>query len=323
VIRTVATLVLPDFSLFELGVAVELFGFDRTDTGGGRFDLELCTPSPGMIRDERGMPIGISSGLEPLEQADLVVVLPHDRHAAVPTAALDALRAAHSRGAWMMSICTGAFVLGEAGLLDGRRVTTHWLHAAELARRFPAARVDPGALYVEDGTILTSAGTSAGIDAGLHLIRKEQGADIAASIARRMVVPPHREGGQAQYIERPVPETDAESLGELLDWMNQNLDCEQTVDSLAARALMSPRTFARRFRAEVGTTPAAWLTQQRLHRATELLETTDLPVDRIAETVGLGGAAVLRHHFARSMSTTPQAYRRQFGGIPSLVDRAG
>jgi len=221
-----------------------------------------------------------------------------------------------------MSICTGAFALGHAGLLDGRRATTHWMHADDLARRFPAADIDPAALYVEDGRVLTSAGTAAGIDAGLHLIRREMGAEIAANIARRMVVPPHREGGQAQYIERPLPQTDAESLGELLDWMNKNLAEEQTVDSLANRALMSPRTFARRFRSETGTTPAAWLTQQRLQRARELLETTDMPVDRIAETVGFGGAAVLRHHFARSMSTTPQAYRRHFTCVPGAVERA-
>jgi transcriptional regulator GlxA family with amidase domain len=266
--------------------------------------------------------ITVANGLEALEQADLVVVLPYARRETVPEEAVAALRAAHERGAWIMSICTGAFALGQAGLLDGRRATTHWMHTGDLARRYPAAEIDPAALYVEDGRVLTSAGTAAGIDAGLHLIRREVGADVAANIARRMVMPPHREGGQAQYIERPLPETDAESLGELLDWMNQNLDVEQTVDSLAARALMSPRTFARRFRAETGTTPAAWLTQQRLQRARELLETTDLPVDRIAETVGFGGAAVLRHHFARSMSTTPQAYRRQFGGISSLVERA-
>ena len=321
-IRTVAALALPEFSLFELGVAVELFGFDRTDTGGGSFDFTVCTPAPGTLRTELGMTIGVPDGLEAIERADLVVVLPYNLATGVPPAALDALRAAHERGAWLMSICTGAFALGEAGLLDGRQATTHWMSSADLARRFPAAVVDPGALYVEDGRILTSAGTAAGIDAGLHLIRQELGSEIAANIARRMVVPPHRVGGQAQFIERPLPDTDSESLGDLLDWMNRHLEAEQSVDTLAARALMSPRTFARRFRAETGTTPAAWLTQRRLDRARELLETTDLPVERIAEMAGFGSAPVLRHHFTRTMSTTPQAYRRHFGSVPGDAERA-
>jgi len=224
---------------------------------------------------------------------------------------LDALRDAHARGAWVLSICSGAFALGDAGLLDGRRCTTHWLHAAALAARFPHATVDPDVLFVEDDRIITGAGTAAGIDACLHLVRRELGAAAAASVARRMVVPPQRDGGQAQYVETPLPPV-ADTLAPLLTWMLEHLDDDLGVPELAARALMSPRTFARRFRAETGATPAAWVARQRVARAQELLERTDAPVDEVARRVGFGTGALLRHHFARTLGTTPLAYRRQF-----------
>jgi transcriptional regulator GlxA family with amidase domain len=314
-LQKVAVLVLPEVPLFELGICAELFSIDRTDTGGGRFDFTLCTPTPGAVRTELGLDLQVPVGLEATEDADLVVVTPIPRNQLPSESTLEALRTAHARGAWVMSICSGAFVLAAAGLLDGRRCTTHWMHSDELAARYPKAVVDPSVLYVEDGRVITSAGSAAGIDAGLHLIRKELGAQVAANIARRMVVPPHRDGGQAQFIDRPILACDADSLADLLGWMAANLDSEQSVDELAARALMSPRTFARRFRAETGTTPAAWLAQQRLQRARELLETSGYSVDRIAELAGFGSAPVLRHHFTREMSVTPQAYRRRFSCV--------
>jgi transcriptional regulator GlxA family with amidase domain len=310
-LQRVAAIAVPGVSPFELGLVCVVFGIDRTDTGGPRFDLTVCTPEPGPLPMKLGMTLDVPAGLDATEDADLVVVLPYGAPDEVPASVLDALRAAHARGAWVMSICSASFVLGEAGLLDGRRCTTHWMYTDDLARRFPRAEVDPDVLYVEDDGIISSAGTSAGIDACLHLVRRELGARQAAAVARRMVVPPHRDGGQAQYVDTPLP-CDADTLAPLLGWMVEHLDHELTVPDLAARALMSERTFARRFRAETGTTPAAWVTRQRLVRAQEMLERTSAGVDEIARTSGFGSAAILRHHFARVLGTSPQAYRRQF-----------
>jgi transcriptional regulator GlxA family with amidase domain len=212
-----------------------------------------------------------------------------------------------------MSVCTGAFALGAAGLLDDRRCTTHWRHTDELARRFPAAKVDPNVLYVADDNILTSAGTAASIDCGLHLVREVHGSAVATALARRMVVPPHRDGGQAQYIETPVaPTVDAPTLQPLIGDLLNCLDEQHSVESLAARVHMAPRTFARRFRAETGATPHDWLISQRVLLARRLLEETELGVDAIAARVGFGSAATLRHHFTNRMHTTPQAYRSTF-----------
>jgi transcriptional regulator GlxA family with amidase domain len=224
----------------------------------------------------------------------------------------EVLRAAHDRGAWVLSVCSGAFVLGAAGLLDGRPSTTHWRHAARLQAAFPATRVDPNVLFVESDRIVTSAGTASGIDASLHIVRRELGAAAANAIARRMVVPPQRDGGQAQYIALPMPEREADSLATLLDWALEHLDEDLSVEVLARRALMSARTFARRFRDETGTTPAAWVVRQRLRRAQHLLETSDLAIDDVARRVGFGAGGVLRHHFTAVLGTSPQAYRRRF-----------
>jgi transcriptional regulator GlxA family with amidase domain len=250
--------------------------------------------------------------LSRLASADFVAVpaLPHDRRA--PDAVLEALRAAADRGARVGSVCSGAFVLGDAGLLDGRRCTTHWRHAEELASRYPLADVDGDVLYVEDGPVITSAGTASGIDACLHVVRAEFGAKVAGAIARRMVVQPHRDGGQAQYVETPVATSPAQSLQPLLEWLLGHLDEEHTVETLAARALLSPRTFARRFKDETGTTPYAWLSARRVELAQRLLEETDEPVEHVAAAAGFGGAAAMRHHFAQARSTTPLAYRRAF-----------
>lgn len=314
-IRTVAAVVVPGVAPFELGVAYEVFGIDRSETGGPAFDFTLCAPVPGPVMTKGGFPVVVEHGLEALADADLVVAVAYgldvDGAEELPPEYLDALRAAHDRGAWLFAICSGAFALARAGLLDGRRCTTHWMYTERLAAAVPTADVDPDALYVEDGRVLTSAGTAAGIDAALHLVRAELGAEAARSIARRMVVPPQREGGQAQFVVDPLPR-EGDSLAGLLAWMREHLADDHTVPRLARRAALSERTFARRFRQETGATPAAWLARQRVARAQELLESTDAPVDEIARLCGFGSAPVLRHHFARQLGTSPVAYRRRF-----------
>jgi transcriptional regulator GlxA family with amidase domain len=311
VLTNVAVVVLDGVAPFELGVVCEVFGLDRTDDGLPAFDFAVCSPGGRPVRTSGGFALQPDHDLGRLAQADLVAVpaMPRD---GVPEEVLQALRAAAGRGARVMSVCSGAFVLGMAGLLDGRRCTTHWRYSTELAEAFPTAKVDCDVLYVEDGPILTSAGTAAGIDACLHLVRQEFGARAATSLARRMVVPPHRDGGQAQYVETPVALAPAQSLQPLLEWLLGHLDEEHTVESLAARALLSPRTFARRFREETGTTPYAWLSARRVELAARLLEETDESVERIAVLAGFGGAAAMRHHFMQVRSTTPQSYRRAF-----------
>jgi transcriptional regulator GlxA family with amidase domain len=230
-----------------------------------------------------------------------------------PPALLDALRRAHRRGARILSLCTGAFTLAAAGLLDGRRATTHWAHADELAARYPAVQVDPSVLYVDDGDILTSAGTAAGVDLCLHVIRLDYGAEVANAVARRMVVPPHRDGGQAQFVDTPVPEqSGSEPFADTLEWLQHHLDDVITVEDLARRAAVSPRTFARRFRATTGTTPHQWMVRQRVLLAQRLLETTDAPIEAVAQLSGFGSATNLRQHFQRQVRTSPLAYRRTF-----------
>ncbi|MCK9795068.1 helix-turn-helix domain-containing protein [Isoptericola sp. 4D.3] len=314
-IRKVAAVVVPGVAPFELGVAYEVFGIDRSETGGPSFEFTLCAPEPGPVMTKGGFPVVVEHGLEALDDADLVVAVAYgiddDGTEILPQAYLDALRAAHDRGAWLFAICSGAFALARAGLLDGRRCTTHWMYTERLAAEVPTAVVDPDALYVEDARVLTSAGTAAGIDAALYLVRSELGADAARAVARRMVVPPQREGGQAQFVVDPLPR-EGESLASLLAWMREHLAEDHTVPRLARRAALSERTFARRFRQETGTTPAAWLARQRVARAQELLETTAAPVDEIARVCGFGSAPVLRHHFARQLGTSPVAYRRRF-----------
>jgi transcriptional regulator GlxA family with amidase domain len=280
------------------------------------YDFAVVAAEDGPLRSAAGFALQTAFGLDRLEQADLIAV-PATSDARCmrsdwPEPLLAALRRAIDRKALVLSVCTGAFVLGAAGLLDGRGCTTHWRHAARLARMYPAAKVDPSVLYVDDETVITSAGTAAGIDACLYLVRKEQGSRVANAIARRMVVPPHRDGGQAQYIERPVPEPDCDTLGEVIEWMQHNLSRAVTVDELASLAAMSPRTFARRFVQETGTTPQRWLTGQRVLLAQQLLEETDEIVDVIAERAGFGNAATFRHHFRALRTITPNAYRRTF-----------
>lgn len=312
-LRNVAVIALPEVAVFELGVLCELFGYDRTADGLPAYDFAVCSLDGGPVPSRAGFDIAVRHDLSRAEDADLVVIAPFDNPAfEPPTPVLEALRRAHERGAWVMSVCTGAFALGAAGLLDGRRCTTHWLHTARLARLYPAAVVDPDVLYVQDGRILTSAGTAASIDAGLHLIRQEHSTAVARMLARRMVVPPHREGGQAQYIETPLKSVQCETLQPVLTAVLATLDQAHTVDTMAELAHMAPRTFARKFRDETGATPHDWLISQRMLLARNLLEETGLGVDAIADRTGFGSAATLRHHFAQRLSTTPQAYRGTF-----------
>ncbi|MDX6314924.1 MAG: hypothetical protein QOF84_92 [Streptomyces sp.] len=313
-LKNVAVVLLDGVAPFELGVVCEVFGVDRSDQGLPVYDFAVVAAEPGPLRTQAGFTIDTPYGLDRLDEADLVAVPAGHTYGdrEFPPALLDALHRAVDRGARVLSVCSGAFVLAAAGLLDGRSCTTHWRHSDHLALRYPLAKVEPDVLYVDADPVITSAGTAAGIDACLHIVRKEQGSDVATAIARRMVVPPHREGGQAQYIERPVPRGRCDTVGEVLGWMERHLDREVTVEELAARAHMSPRTFARRFQQETGTTPYRWLLGQRVLLARELLEGTDDTVDAIATRAGFGNAATLRHHFGRWVGTTPQAYRRTF-----------
>jgi AraC family transcriptional regulator, transcriptional activator FtrA len=312
--RMVAIVVLDGLSMFEFAVALEVFGPQgRVAAGGPWYRLLLCAATLAPVTTRNGLQITPSRSLDALREADTVIVPPCDAPDAVPSVVLDALRDAHARGARVVSLCTGAFVLAAAGLLGGRRVATHWADSAELARRYPDVEVDAGVLYVDDGDILTSAGSAASIDLCLHLVRTDHGAAVATRLARDLVVPPYRDGGQAQYIDTPIPVVDDRDLfTDALAWAQGHLDRPVTVQDLAARSAMSRRTFARRFRATTGTTPYQWLLQQRVHRAQHLLETTDLPVDAVAARSGLVTAANLRKHFTRLLRTAPQSYRHAF-----------
>ncbi|HEX6543765.1 MAG TPA: helix-turn-helix domain-containing protein [Ktedonobacterales bacterium] len=300
---------------FELAVATEVFGVERPELGIPWYRFLICTAEPRGIRTSVDMVLSTPYSLRDVAQADTVIV-PSSRPGVVPVpdALLDALRLAYDRGARMIAFCTGTFVLAAAGLLDGRRVTTHWAWAEDLAARYPGVKVDPQRLYIDDGQVLTSAGTAAAIDLSLYIVRQDYGAAVAAAIARRMVVPLHRDGGQAQYIETPLlPLPDAgDAFGETLTWVASHLGEDCTVERMAARACMSPRTFARRFHATLGTTPHHWLLQQRVALAQRLLETTDEPVERIALRCGFRSAATLRPHFQRLTHVSPQLYRRTF-----------
>ncbi|MEU7585914.1 helix-turn-helix domain-containing protein [Micromonospora sp. NPDC049230] len=312
-LRSVAVLALDQVAPFELGVLAEVFGTDRTADGFPGYRFQVCSPDGAPVRTSSGFHLTPHADLGPVDEADLVAVPAHSQGTSVPSPVLDALRRADARGAHLFSVCSGAFLLGEAGLLDDRECTTHWRYVDELQRRHPRARVRCNSLYVQDGRLLTSAGTAAGIDACLHLIRQEHGSATATRLARRMVVPPHRDGGQSQYVEAPIPKApEAPTLEPVLEWLMGHLDRTTTVEELAARAGMAPRTFARRFRAETGTTPHDWLTNQRVLLARRLLEETPLSVEAVADQSGFGDAAALRHHFTRRVGATPHSYRTTF-----------
>ena len=311
--HTVAAVVANGLSPFEFAVACEVFGIDRSkDAGVPWYRFVVCAASPPPITALTGFTIDTAHGLEGLRRADTIVV-PAADYAEDNEELLEALRRAHDRGARILSVCSGAFILAAAGLLDGRRATTHWMHTEELARRYPKVMLDAGVLYVDDGDILTSAGTAAGIDLCLHVVRLDYGAEIANMVARRMVVPPHRDGGQAQFVDQPLPDLPADDpFTETLVWIQEHLGEALSVNDLAARSAMSPRTFARKFRATAGTTPHQWLLRQRIMMSQRLLETTDLSIDVIAERCGLGTATNMRQHFQHIVRTAPNSYRRTF-----------
>ncbi|KQY07541.1 AraC family transcriptional regulator [Mycobacterium sp. Root135] len=316
-LKSVSALVLDGVAPFEFGVICEVFGIDRSADGVPNFDFKVCGPQPGVpLRMSVGAYLVPDSGLDALVGADLVAI-PAFVGTDYPEEALAAVRAAAEAGSTILTVCSGAFLAGAAGLLDGRKCTTHWMHADDLAARHPTAEVDRNVLFVDDGNLITSAGTAAGIDACLHLVRRELGSEVTNTIARRMVVPPQRDGGQRQYIEQPIPVRCSEGFAPQLDWVLSNLDEPHTVGTLAARANMSARTFARRFVEETGRTPMQWVTDQRVLFARRLLEETDLDVDRVADKAGFGTATLLRHHFRRVVGVTPSDYRRRFSGDDS------
>jgi transcriptional regulator GlxA family with amidase domain len=304
-----------DTPVFELAVPCEVFGLDRSDVVPDWYAFALCPVGPTPTPLRHGLVLTGGCSLAEVAEADTVIVPAWaDPVADPPAELLDALRAAYHRGARIASICSGAFVLAAAGLLDGRRATTHWRHAAALAARYPRVRVEPDVLYTDDGNVLTSAGTAAGIDLCLHLVRADHGARAAAEVARRLVVPPHRDGGQAQYIRTPLaaPGGDADAISRVMAWALEHLDRPMTVADLARQAAMSTRTFARAFSAAAGTTPMHWLTRRRVAAAQELLESSDLSVEQIAGRVGFGSAVTLRARFGQVAGVSPAQYRRAF-----------
>ena len=302
---------------FEFGIAVEMFGLPRPELPGW-YDFRVCAVERGPLRAAGGLTARADGGLETLDDAGTGIV-PGWRgvDAVPPPSLLAALRAAHARGARLLSFCSGVFVLAATGLLDGRRATTHWRYAAALAARHPRIRVEPDVLYVDEGTLLTSAGSAAALDLSLHVIRRDYGPQVANQVARRAVVPAHRDGGQAQFIPSPLP-AQGESLGTLLEWMRRHLEQPLPMSELAARARTSERTLLRRFEAATGRSPRQWLIEERLGRARELLEGSRLSVEQIADRCGYGHADSLRHHFRRVLGLSPARYRERFahGTVP-------
>jgi AraC family transcriptional activator FtrA len=312
--RSVAVLAYDGLCTFEFALAVEIFGLRRPELGVRWYDFKVCAAEPGPLRAEGGVTMHARHGLRDIESAGTVVV-PGWRHELddPPPALLASLRRAHARGARLVSICSGAFVIAATGLLDGKRATTHWRFTRLFAERFPRIELIPDVLYVDEGQLLTSAGSAAGLDLCMHIVRKDYGAAIANEVARRLVIAPHREGGQAQFVPEPIAPSEAGSpLSPVLDWALQNLREPISVRRLARRAGMSERTFCRRFFAQLGTSPARWLIGQRVIAAQRLLETSPLPVETVAERVGMGSAANLRHHFRAQVRTTPTRYRQSF-----------
>ncbi|MFI0372281.1 GlxA family transcriptional regulator [Actinomadura sp. 1N219] len=300
--------------VFELAIPCEVFGTDRSDIVDPWYELRLCAAEPGPLASSAGVSLHASHGYTDLLDVDTVIVAGLARYAqlAPPPELIAVLQEASRRGKRIVSLCTGAYVLAAAGLLDGRRATTHWMNASDFAHRFPRVRLDPAPLYIDDGDIVTTAGSGAAIDVCLHLVRADHGAAAANEIARRMVVPPHREGGQAQYTKPVVIAEKSEDLTPVLQWALERLHQPITVPELAKVAHMSERTFARRFRDTLGITPLQWLLQQRVRLAQELLETTDSPIEEIARGTGFGNGVNLRYHFGRVAGVSPQSYRHVF-----------
>lgn len=317
--HTVAVYAFDGMSPFELGCVVEVFGLPRPELGVPWYELKVCAESTQPLRAVGGFTMATEYGLDDFAEADTVIVTAvPDVRGDVPAALVNVLRQAHQRGARVVSICSGAFALAAAGLLDGRAATTHWRYADLLAERYPLVHVDPDVLYVDDGSILTSAGSAAGLDLCLHIVRRDHGPSVANGVARRLVLPPHREGGQAQFIEaavRPLPDgdgADSGGIGRSLEWALTHLASPIAVADLARAARMSQRSYLRHFARVTGTSPLRWLVAQRIAAARPLLETTDAPVEEVGAAVGFADAATFRHHFARAVGTSPSAYRRTF-----------
>ncbi|MDR9807327.1 transcriptional regulator FtrA [Rhizobium hidalgonense] len=313
----VAALAYDGLCTFEFGIAYEVFGLSRPEMGENWYRFSVCGIEPGPLRAAGGLTVGVDRGLEILDEADLIVV-PGWRaiDAPVPEPLAQALRAAHQRGARIMSLCSGVAVLAGCGLLANRRATTHWRYVASIAARYPDIALDAGVLYIDEGSLLTAAGSAAGIDLCLHVVRGDFGSEAANSVARRLVVPPHREGGQAQFTSAPVPEErEGIRLGPLIEWMRESLAEEQPISRLAKRAGMSMRTFQRRFEATTGLSVGEWLLKERLRHARDLLEKElAVSLEDIAVSSGFGTLATMRHHFRRRLGTSPHAYRKSFGG---------
>jgi AraC family transcriptional activator FtrA len=312
--RRVVAVAYDGLCTFEFGIAIEVFGLPRPELGAGWYRFEVCSPDRGPLRATGGVEVRCRAGLAALRRAG-TIVLPGWRNPdeRPPESLLRALRAARRRGARLISICSGVFVLAAAGLLDGKRATTHWRYVDRLRQRYPDVRVEPDVLFVDEGDVMTSAGSAAGIDLCLHVVRQDYGAEVANQVARRLVMPPQREGGQSQYVPAAVPwPTRSGGLAPLLEWAQGRLHEDLSVARLAKRAAMSPRNFARRFAEETGTTPHRWVTHQRVLSAQRRLESGRESIDEIAARVGLETAATLRHHFRRLLRTTPTAYRARF-----------
>lgn len=301
-------------SPFHLSVPCLVFGEGLTAPGA--FEVKVCSAEGSRLQTTAGYELVVEQGLEAMEQANILIVPSwRDPDERPPQLLLDALVAAHRRGAQVVGLCLGAYVLAEAGLLDGRQATTHWGYSEHFCRRYPGIQLKPDVLYIDEGQIITSAGTAAGIDCCLHMLRERVGAEQANHAARRLVVPPHRQGGQAQFIDQPLPVAVSDSnLSELIDWVRANLQRVHDLNSLAQRAHMSRRTFTRHFRQLTGTTVGKWLLNERLSLCLRLLETTDHSIERVAEHAGFGSVIAMRQQFRQSFGLTPKAWRKSFKG---------
>jgi len=300
---------------FEFGCVVELFALERPELGVPWYDFDVVAVEPGPIRAAGGITVQAPYEPELLALADTIVIPGwRDADEAPPPALVDAIRAAYQRGARLCSICSGVFVLAAAGVLDGKRATTHWRYTDRLAKRHPKIIVQPDDLYVDEGQVITSAGSAAGIDMLLHLVRRDYGARIGNLVAQRLVVAPHREGGQAQFLPRPMAHDEQGRLSRLMDWLRSNPALPHTVGSMAQRAAMSPRTLQRQFQEATGMGAVEWLIHERVALAKDLLETAEIPLVQVAERAGFGSEESLRHHFRRLAATSPGAYRRRFAG---------
>ena len=310
----IAVLVFEGVSLFQLSIPAMAFGAVNGPADFPRYEVRYCAQQPGAVRSDQGLVVQVQDGLEAMDEADIIIVPAWDKpETPAPAELTSALRRAHQRGALVVGLCLGAFVLGDAGLLDGREATTHWMARELFAQRFPHTLFRPEVLYVADANVVTSAGTVAAIDCCLQLVRERHGADAANRMARLLVTPPHRQGGQAQYIERPIPQLHSENrLPGVLEWARAHLAEPLSVDQLAGVAMMSRRTFTRRFREATGTTVVKWLNTERVAQAQQLLETTELPIECIAAEVGFGTPLSLRQQFSAQLGTSPSDYRRTF-----------